>query len=114
MPIPAWIESFPGSITVCDREGIILFMNAQAQETFAAEGGAALIGKNLLDCHPEPARSKLIELMNNRQQNVYTVEKKGKKKLIYQTPWYDGEAYAGFVELSLIIPSEMQHFIRKG
>lgn len=114
MTLPAWIEGFPGSITVCDREGIILYMNQRAQEVFAANGGAALIGANLLDCHPEPARSRLVELMKNRQSNTYTIEKKGNKKLIYQTPWYEGDRYAGYVELSLIIPFEMPHFIRQG
>ncbi len=114
MTYPAWIEGFPGAITVCDKEGVILFMNAQAQAVFAAEGGAALIGANLLDCHPQAARDKLMDLMKNQQANVYTIEKKGQKKLIYQTPWYDESRYAGFVELSLIIPFEMPNFIRKG
>jgi hypothetical protein len=36
------------------------------------------------------------------------------KKLIYQTPWYAGGEYAGFVEISLEIPFEMPHFIRQG
>lgn len=114
MTLPAWIEGFPGAISVCDRDGIILYLNAQEIEVLAEEGGAALIGTNLLDCHPEPARSKLVEMMKNQQQNVYTIEKKGKKKLIYQTPWYEDGKYAGFVELSLVIPFEMPHFIRKG
>lgn len=114
MTIPAWIEGFPGAISVCDRDGVILYLNALEIETLAEEGGAALIGTNLLDCHPEPARSKLVELMEKQQQNVYTIEKKGKKKLIYQTPWYEDGKYAGFVELSLVIPFEMPHFIRKG
>lgn len=114
MTLPAWIEGFPGSITVCDRAGIILYMNERALESFAADGGAALIGTNLLDCHPAPARGKLIEMMENQQSNVYTIEKKGAKKLIYQVPWYEDGQYAGFVELSLIIPFEMPHFIRQG
>ena len=48
----------------------------------------------------------------NQRANVYTIEKGGKKKLIYQTPWYKDGQYAGFVELSLVIPAEMPHFIR--
>lgn len=114
MTIPAWIEGLPGAISVCDRDGTIIYLNAREIEVLAAEGGAALIGTNLLDCHPEPARSKLVELMKNQQQNIYTIEKKGQKKLIYQTPWYENGEYAGFVEISLVIPFEMPHFIRKG
>jgi len=109
-----WFNEFPGSITVCDPEGIILEMNERAALGFQADGGRDLIGKNLLDCHPEPARAKLLEMMNSRRKNVYTIEKHGVWKLIYQTPWFENGEYRGFVELSLEIPAEMPHFIRMG
>ena len=114
MSFPNWTHEFPGSIIVCDPEGVILDLNERAALGFQAEGGRALIGKNLLDCHPEPARTKLLELMHSRQKNVYTIEKKGGWKLIYQSPWFENGEYRGFVELSLEIPAEMQHFIRQG
>jgi len=108
----SWVKEFPGAITVCDSTGIITELNDKAIESFRDEGGEKLIGTNLLDCHPEPARTKLKELMDKRQINIYTIEKNGVKKLIHQTPWYvDGE-YRGFVELSLEIPREMPHFVR--
>ncbi len=107
-----WIKEFPGAITVCDPQGIILEMNERSAEVFKEDGGVALIGSNLFDCHPEPARSKLKALMERQERNVYTIEKKGIKKLIYQTPWYREGEYAGFVELSLEIPTELPHFIR--
>lgn len=100
-------------MTVCDKEGLILEMNDRAAQTFADDGGYNLIGKNLLDCHPEPARTKLKELLDNRQTNVYTIEKNGVKKLIYQAPWYKNGVYGGLVELSLEIPFEMPHFVRQ-
>ena len=114
MDEPAWIPHFPAAITVCDPHGIILAMNVRACESFAEDGGAALIGTNVLDCHPEPARSKLAALLEARTSNVYTIEKGGKRKLIYQSPWYEAGKYAGFVELSLPIPDTMPHFVRKG
>ena len=107
-----WIKEFPASVTVCDPDGIILEMNDRAAKTFAKDGGLALLGKNMLDCHPDPARAKLERLMDNRQVNVYTVEKNGVKKLIYQSPWVLNGEYAGFVELSFEIPFEMPHFKR--
>jgi transcriptional regulator with PAS, ATPase and Fis domain len=109
-----WVEEFPGEITVCDPEGIVLEMNGKAARTFEADGGRALIGKNLLDCHPEAARAKLEQLMENGQTNVYTIEKNGVKKLIYQTPWYRDGVYGGMIEVELEIPFEMPHFIREG
>jgi PAS domain-containing protein len=108
----AWIKEFPAAITVCDPDGIILEMNDRAAKTFAKDGGLALIGKNLFDCHPDPARGKLERLMDRRQVNVYTIEKNGVKKLIYQSPWVLNGVYAGFIELSLEIPFEMPHFVR--
>jgi len=107
-----WLKEFPGSVTVCDPKGVILEMNDKAARTFEKDGGYALVGKNLLDCHPEPARSKVQQMLNTREKNVYTIEKNGIKKIIYQSPWFKDGKYAGFVELSLEIPFEYPHFIR--
>lgn len=108
----AWIKSFPAAITVCDINGIILEMNDKAIDSFKEDGGEKLIGTNLLQCHPEPARTQLEKMLKTQRQNSYTIEKHGVKKLIYQTPWYDNGNYSGFVELSLPIPLSMPHFIR--
>ena len=75
---------------VCDQEGIILEMNDRSAKMFQEQGGESLLGSNLIDCHPEPARTKLMQFMEQRKPNVYTIEKKGLKKMIYQTPWYTG------------------------
>jgi len=108
----AWVKEFTGAVTVSDPDGIITGMNDKAARSFEEDGGRALIGKNMLECHPEPARSKLAELMKTRQTNIYTIEKKGVKKLIYQSPWYQNGEYAGFIEISMEIPFDMPHFIR--
>ncbi len=110
----AWVKEFAGAITVCDPQGIILELNDRAAAVFADDGGRALIGTNVLDCHPEKARAQLAEMLASGRPNVYTIEKRGVKKLIYQSPWYRAGAYAGFVELSLEIPAELPHFVRAG
>lgn len=107
-----WIKEFPAAITVCNAEGIILEMNDKAAKTFEKDGGYKLIGASMFDCHPDPARGKVERLLDARVKNVYTIEKNGVKKLIYQSPWYKEGTYAGFVEISLEIPLEMPHFIR--
>ena len=109
-----WVKEFSGSITVCDPDGIILAMNDKSRQAYQADGGEKLIGTNMLDCHPEPARAKLQRLMDTQTANVYTIEKNGVKKLIYQTPWHQDGQYAGFIELALEIPDQMPHFIRSG
>ena len=107
-----WVKEFPAAITVSDADGVILEMNDVSAEHLAKDGGRKLIGKNMLDCHPEPARGKAERLLGKKQVNIYTIEKNGVKKLIYQSPWYIKGKFAGFVELSLEIPFEMPHFIR--
>jgi PAS domain-containing protein len=107
-----WIKSFPAAITVCDTQGIILEMNDKAIDVFREDGGEKLLGTNLLNCHPDPARAQLQTMLNTQKPNYYTIEKQGIKKLLYQVPWYQNGIYAGFVELSLPIPNEMPHFIR--
>ena len=65
------------AITVCDTEGNILDMNDKSATTFLASGGYELIGKSLMDCHPEPARTKLQDMLANPRTNAYTIEKNG-------------------------------------
>lgn len=107
-----WVNEFPAAITVCNESGVILEMNDRSRTTFADDGGGALVGKSLLDCHAGTAREKVIELLETKTLNCYTIEKKGVKKLIYQSPWYEGGKYRGFIEISLPIPERIPHFQR--
>lgn len=106
-----WSKECPIAITVCDKEGKILDMNDKSRATFLKDG-EELIGANLLDCHPEHAQKVILSMMQNHNTNAYTIEKNGVKKLIYQMPWFENGEFAGLVELSLIIPSQMPHFVR--
>jgi transcriptional regulator with PAS, ATPase and Fis domain len=108
-----WTDEFPGAVTVCDRNGIILQMNDKSAKTFEAEGGRALVGTNVLTCHPEPSRSKMADLLAHPRVNAYTIEKRGVRKLIYQAPWFRNGEPQGIVELSLEIPWDMAHFVRE-
>ena len=107
-----WVKEFPGAVIICDPAGMIIEMNDKAANSYAKDGGYQLVGSSLIDCHPEPARTKLAAIMATQQRNVYTIEKKGIRKLIYQVPWYKDSQYAGFLELSLELPEQMPHFVR--
>jgi transcriptional regulator with PAS, ATPase and Fis domain len=107
-----WVREFPAAVMVCDHAAIIVAMNDKAAATYEADGGYALVGSNLLDCHPVPSRTKLAALMDGHRANAYTIEKKGRKKFIYQAPWFRDGRYAGFVEISMEIPFDMPHFVR--
>jgi transcriptional regulator with PAS, ATPase and Fis domain len=107
-----FFENFSGSVIVSDKKGNIIHMNEKAAITFKDDGGRALIGRNLFDCHKESSNEKIREMLDIKRANVYTIEKNGVKKLIYQAPWFrDGEV-GGLIELSLEIPFEMPHFKR--
>jgi transcriptional regulator with PAS, ATPase and Fis domain len=107
-----FIENLDGAVIVSDKDGNIIYLNDKAANNFQKEGGRSLIGKNLKDCHQDYSNDKIREMMQSHEKNVYTIEKKGKKKLIYQAPWYRQGEFGGLVELSLEIPFEMPHFIR--
>lgn len=107
-----YYNELPMAVTVCDREGIVLYMNQKSIATFAKDGGADLIGKSLLDCHSESSRKKLLQLIESQSTNTYTVEKNGIRKLIHQTPWFEGGELKGLIEFSFEISAEMPHFIR--
>jgi len=107
-----WAQELPFAITVSDQHGNILLMNDKSVKTFEKYGGLNLIGASLFDCHPAPAREKLKDMLVNHQVNAYTIEKEGLKKMIYQSPWFENGEFAGYVELSLVLPQDMPHFVR--
>ena len=108
-----WLEEFPVAITVTDAQGSILAMNACSRKSFEKDGGGALVGRSVFDCHPEPARTRTRELFERRAANHYTIRKDGQRKIIHQIPWYRDGAFAGFVEISIPIPDELPHFERQ-
>ena len=108
----SWLEEFPAAITVTGADGTILEMNARSRETFAKDGGGALVGRSVFDCHPEPARSKTRRLYEDRLPNHYAIRKDGRKKIVHQVPWYRGGVFAGIVEITFPIPDDLPHFER--
>ena len=70
-----WADEMNCAVTVCDTQGIILYMNEKACRTFAGHGN--LIGRNLFDCHSPKSQEKIRELLETGGVNAYTIEKKG-------------------------------------
>lgn len=105
-----WAEQMNCAVTVCDTEGNIVYMNEKSRQTFAA--GDSMVGQNLLKCHSPQSQAKIRELLETGGTNAYTIEKGGVRKMIYQTAWRRGGAMAGLVEISMIVPGEMPHYVR--
>ncbi|OFX61816.1 MAG: hypothetical protein A2066_07475 [Bacteroidetes bacterium GWB2_41_8] len=107
-----WTDGFLGEITVCDRDGIVVYMNDLSKKQFAKYDSEGLLGKSLIDCHPEPSRTKLLEMLANPITNSYSTEKRGIRKMIHQTPWMEDGEFKGVIEISFEIPMEMPHHKR--
>ena len=108
-PFP-WADGMNCAVTVCDTEGVILYMNEKARATYILHGN--LIGSNLFGCHNERSREIIRRLTAEGGSNAYTIEKQGVRKMIYQTAWRTGDKVGGLVEISMEIPAEMPHYIR--
>jgi len=110
--VTAWQDEFSASITVIDRDFTILFMNEKSATGFAKGGGMTLLGKDVRHCHQERSVRIIEHILETGEPNIYTIEKNGVKKLIYQAPWRENGQIAGVVELSMEIPFEMPHHVR--
>jgi transcriptional regulator with PAS, ATPase and Fis domain len=107
-----WVKELPAEVMVCDTAGTIVEMNTEAESLFAEDGGRGLLGSNVLDCHPEPARAKLTGMMEKQLSNAYYEIEDGEKRFFFQSPWYQDGKYSGFVEISFAVPEEIPHFVR--
>lgn len=110
--LPQMVNELPFAVTVCDTEGIVLYMNDRSALTFQKYGGTEIIGSSLFLYHQGPSSEILRRLLDTADKHVYTIEKNGVKKIIYQSPWFKDEKFAGLIELSLEIPLEMPHYNR--
>lgn len=108
--IPDWAKEMNCAVIVCDKDGVILYMNDKAKETFAKHGD--LIGKSLIPCHNDRSRAIIADLLATGGSNAYTIQKNGQKKMIYQSAWRENGEVAGLVEISMVIPEEMPHYVR--
>jgi hypothetical protein len=109
---PNWTENLNIAITVCNSDADIIFMNAKSKATFATYG-ENLINHSLYNCHGEASSEKIRQMLEEGSENIYTIEKAGVKKMIVQMPWKHEGKVQGLVELSIQIPNDMPHFVRK-
>ena len=105
-----WAKEMNCAVTVCDAEGIIIYQNDKAVGTYKKHGN--LIGKNLYECHSERSKEIIRHLLAPGGSNAYTIEKQGVHKVIYQTAWKKDGKVAGIVEISMITPADMPHYVR--
>ncbi len=107
-----WFDTLDAEITICNKAGIITYLNRKSASAFIKYGGFDLVGKSLFDCHNDSSKVILKNMMETEQENIYTIEKAGEKKLICQKPIYEQGSFAGIIEISLVLPDHMPHHIR--
>lgn len=109
--IPDWAYAVNCAITVCDADCKIIYMNEKSRATFSPDG--SLIGKSLIGCHSPRSVEIIRRLLAEGGVNVYTIEKNGVRKMIYQTAWRETDGtVGGLVEISMVMPAEMPHYVR--
>lgn len=75
-------------VVICDLNHTVLYMNAVAISRYAADGGAKLIGKSVMDCHPPYAQKaivRVLEWFHKSPDNniVYTFRNNKENKDVY-------------------------------
>lgn len=84
------IDQDPTSVVICNLDHIILYMNPAAVSNYAKRGGAALIGKSLLDCHNPESCKRIREVSawfasNVSHNRVHTFYNEKQDKDVYMT-----------------------------
>lgn len=107
--IAAAIASIGASVTVCDADMKLLYMNDKSRLSF---GETPALGSSLVDCH-KPGSVKIMQtILDSGKPHTYTITKRGVKKIIWQAPWKEKGKIAGLVEISIEIPETLPHFDR--
>ena len=103
-----WADDTNCAVTVCDTEGVVIYQNKQSISV-----NGEYRDKSMLPCHNERSKGIIARILEKGDTNAYTIEKKGIRKMIYQTAWRreDGTV-GGIIELSMPIPAEMPHYVR--
>ena len=103
-----WSDNLDFAITITDVDNNIVYMNNVSKKTFPT----SVIGDNLDACHSQNSNDIIASLIKNKASNTYSVQKNNITKLIHQTPWYINDEVAGLVEVSIVLPDNMQHHNR--
>lgn len=88
------IDEDKSAIVICDINHTIIYMNPTACERYSKRGGAALVGRNLLDCHNSKSNEmihKVIEWfrLSNANNRIYISYNEKENKDVYMVALRD-------------------------
>ena len=126
------------AVTVCDREGVVLYQNAKA---VLRDGD--VLGRNLFDCHKESSARMIRRMIAEGSGHTYETTHSSpaertavasadaagasagagtaagasaacSRSFIHQTPWYAADgSVAGLIEIDIDLPAEVPVYSRK-
>ncbi len=82
------------AVVICNLQHEIIYMNPAAVQRYAKSGGAQLVGRSLLDCHPPAANQRIAEVVDwlaaSPQHNqVYTFRNEQENRDVYMVALRD-------------------------
>lgn len=88
------LEQDSSPIVLCDLKHTIVYMNPAAEKRYARQGGPALLGKNLLNCHASASAEKINRIVawfiQSKEHNcVYTFYNESENKDVYMVALRD-------------------------
>ena len=98
------LEQDRAPVVLCDLNHTVLYMNPAAGERYAKDGGMALVGRSLLDCHSPKANEMIVRVVEwfgaDRSHNlIYTFRNDKENKDVYMVALRDeGGALIGYYE----------------
>ena len=108
IPDLVWTKELNCGITVCDGFGNIIYMNEKAIQLKHGD----LTGKNIFECHNPNSCRIIRHLLEKGGQHIYTIEKDGIHKLLYQSAWKEKGIIQGLCEIMVELSEPIPHFIR--
>lgn len=81
-------------VVICDLEHTIIYMNPTACERYAKYGGAALMGKSLLNCHNDKSNEMIVKVIewfksDKTHNRIYTYHNERENKDVYMVALRD-------------------------
>lgn len=76
------------AVVICNLEHEVLYMNPAAKARYAKQGGAALVGSNLLHCHNARSQEKIQKVLawfqeDTEHNRVFTFHNEKENKDVY-------------------------------
>ena len=88
------LEQDTAPVVLCDLNNIIVYLNPAAAHAYQSYGGAALLGRSLLDCHPAEACTmihRVVEWFSASTDHniIYTYRNTQENKDVYMVALRD-------------------------